>query len=267
MKTVIALSASILLFGGCSDDASADAHTGTGTGAGTTGTGVASTAASTSSAEATGTSSGATDTGTTVADTASGPADTGGSEATTADSSESSSEASTGDGLFPDGLECTSISLCSTYDADPSAPAFPDTPGGVLEDGLYRAVQGTSEPFGLAIAGDRYALIFEGLSTAFGDLEFDGVVMTQTQTTACSDNGVVELDPEQFDYVIWTDGTELFTYSGCDALDPKVCGSGTRYVRVDSLCEDLGSLSCERGGCECHTFTDEIPEDPGGCAF
>lgn len=263
MKTAIALSAFLLLLGGCSDDATADADTG----AGTSGTGVASTGPSATSSDVTSSTSGTADTGTTVVDTTGSSTETGSSEESTADTSESSSEGSTGGGFFPDGLECTSISLCSTYDADPSAPPFPDAPGGVLEDGLYRAVQGSSEPFGLAIAGDRYALIFEGLTTAFGDLEFDGVVMTQTQTAACSDNGVFELEPQAFDYVVWTNGTELFTYSGCDSLNPEVCGSGTRYVRVDSLCDDLGSLSCEGGACECHTFTDEIPEDPGGCAF
>jgi hypothetical protein len=265
MKTLIAWSVCLLLLAGCSDDASATAEAGTGTtGPDATSTGSAATG---TVPGVTQTSSGAADTGSTAADTSGSPTDTGASEDTTGASTESSSEASTGGDLFPDGLECMSVSLCSTYDADPSAPPFPDAPGGVLEDGLYRAVQGSSEPFGLAIAGDRYALIFEGLTTAFGDLTVEGVVMTQTQTAACSSNGLVELEPQPFDYVIWTDGNELFTYSGCDSLNPDACGSGTRYVRVDSLCEDLGSLSCEGGGCECHTFTDEMPEDPGGCAF
>lgn len=185
----------------------------------------------------------------------------------TTDAAESSSSSSGGDELFPDGLECTSVSLCSTYDADPSAPPFPDRPGGVLEDGLYRAVQGTSEPFGLAIAGDRYALIFENLNTSYGELSVSGTVMTQTQTNACSSNGVFDVEPPQtFDFAFWTDGTELFTYSGCDSLNPDVCGSGTRYVRVNALCEDLDSLGCD-GDCECHAFADEIPAMVDGCAF
>lgn len=205
---------------------------------------------------------------TTAADTSGGQTESAGSsDSTGAGMSSSSSETSAGTGFFPDVLECNSISLCSTYDADQSAPTFPKGAGGALEDGLYRAVQGTSEPFGLAISGDRYALIFEGLTASFGDLSINGETMTQVQTAVCSSNGVVELDPQSFDFVFWTQGDELFTYSGCPSLDPDVCGSGTRYVRVNSLCEDLGSLGCEGNDCECHTFADDIPKMPKGCGF
>lgn len=263
MKTAIALCASAVLVGGCSDDASpTPAEMGTGSSGGGTSTGSGATTIS----GGTVTSSGSTDTGTASMGTT-GLSTTGLTSETTDASTGTIADTSTGGGFFPDGLECTSISLCSTYDADPSAPPFPKAPGGTLEDGIYRAQQGSSEPFGLVIAGDRYALIFEGLTASYGDLSVSGVTMTQTQTAACSSNGVVEIEPQSFDFAFWTDGDELFTYSGCDSLNPDVCGSGTRYVRVESLCDDLESLSCEAGGCECHAFIDEIPEQPGGCNF
>jgi hypothetical protein len=257
--SALALSAVLL---GCSETEDPDT-----TASGTT---EATSGATEASSDTTGTTTGITETGTTAPESTGEQTTTSTStEASTGEESGTSTGGSTGTvgEFFPDGLECTSISLCSTYDADPSAPPFPVAPGGILQDGLYRAVQGSSEPYGLAIAGDRYALIFEGLTTSFGELSIVGSTMTQTQTSVCSSNGVVSIPPQEFEFAFWTDGVELFTYSGCDSLNPDVCGSGTRLVRVDSLCEDLGSLGCSGADCECHTFTDDIPAVPSDCAF
>ncbi|MFK7991578.1 MAG: hypothetical protein AB8I08_36515 [Sandaracinaceae bacterium] len=172
--------------------------------------------------------------------------------------------------LFPDGLSCTTLSLCSTYDADPSRVEPPDGTGGTLRDGLYRAVQGSSVPLGLAIWDGNYAFIFENLSVSFGEASVDGATLTLRQTTACAFGVETAVDFGTGDeFLYFADGDELYTYSGCDSLDPSQCGSGTRYERVGSLCDGLDRLSCEDGGCNCATFDDVIPERPAGgtCAF
>jgi hypothetical protein len=175
--------------------------------------------------------------------------------------------------LFPNGLSCETYSLCTTYKADPSRVPFPDAPGGTLEDGLYRAVQGTSIPYGLAIHDGKYSLVFENLSVAHGDIEvLEPGKVKWTHTTSCApaifnDNPALTMSYESY---YFADGDTLYTYSGCDSLDPENCGSPTKLVRVSSLCDDLDALSCDGGECNCATFDDgEIPERPAGgtCEF
>lgn len=171
--------------------------------------------------------------------------------------------------LFPDGLSCATLSLCSTYNADPSRVEPPEGTGGTLRDGLYRAVQGSSVPLGLAISDGNYAFIFENLSVSYGDASVSGSTLTLQQTTACGPGVEVPIDGTADEFLYFADGDTLYTYSGCPSLDPNQCGSGTRYERVGSLCEDLDALTCEDGDCNCVTFDDVIPERPAGgtCDF
>lgn len=171
--------------------------------------------------------------------------------------------------LFPEGLSCASLSLCSTYSADLARVEPPSGTGGTLRDGLYRAVQGSSLPLGLALWEGQYALIFENLSVAYGTASVAGATLTLQQTRACAFGVDSPIDGTADEFLYFADGDTLYTYSGCPSLDPSQCGSGTRYERVGSLCERLETLGCEDGGCNCATFEDVIPERPAGgtCDF
>lgn len=182
------------------------------------------------------------------------------------------SDADTGAGdLFPNGLLCPTLSLCSTFEADPSRVPFPETTGGTLRDGLYRAVQGTNIPYGLAISGGNYALIFENLSVSYGDIKVEGDTFITSRHTVCApdiENNDASLLLEDTTFFA-TDGIELITYSGCDSADPNQCSSPTRLVRVNSLCDGLDQLSCPSGDCQCETFTEGVipPRPENGCIF
>ncbi len=171
---------------------------------------------------------------------------------------------------FPNGLTCTTVSLCSTYSADPSRVPFPEKTGGTLVDGMYRAVQGSSVPYGLAISGNKFATVFENMTVSHGDFSIVGDTMLMKAHTFCGP-GTENDDPALgFEFVssFATDGNELITYSGCDSLNPENCASPTRLIRVKTLCDDLDALSCESGDCDCAVFDNTIPPRPEmGCKF
>ena len=175
--------------------------------------------------------------------------------------------------LFPNGLECPTVSMCSNFRADPSRVEFPgDTiEGGTLLDGMYRPVQGTSLAYVLVFAKGKWARVMPNLTVQYGDFELlENNQYRLIRHTTCANE---HLNDEAFlletDYYYQTDGNELLVFGGCGSASPSSCNSPVRLQRVDSLCEDLDNLVCEDGDCKCVPFSDSIPVYPedDSCAF
>ena len=177
-------------------------------------------------------------------------------------------EAQTLEELFGQELTCSSVSYCTNYRGNLDVVEMPAELGGIVRDGLYRAVKGANPPFGYAFYKGKYSLIRENVAVSHGSVEFENGIMERNPTVACTFEGEVEFSEQQqntaksfTEYAV--QGDTLFTRSVCGSPDPSQCSFPTMLVKVANMCENIETSECADERCACETFTDGvIPQGP-----
>jgi hypothetical protein len=175
--------------------------------------------------------------------------------------------------LFPNGLQCPTVSMCSTFEADPSRVPFPEgeISDGPLLEGMYRPVQGTSLAYLLTFSNGKWSRAMPNLTVQHGDYTITGPNQYSTvRHTTCA-NGAINEDAFilEEDYFFQLEGNELLVFGGCGSADLSQCNSPVRLIKVNSPCDNMDVQVCEDGDCKCVDFRDEIPARPDNdkCEF
>ena len=169
-------------------------------------------------------------------------------------------------------LTCDSLSFCTNYKINFENVEMPSRLGGVIEDGVYRVIEGTNVFYGLIIQESRFSYLWPDLTVTHGDIETQGDEILLSSHTFCGRNDSSDPFPgleETTRHTYAVDGRDLFLRGPCGP--PNGCPGATVFRKVDSLCENLSGYDCPDGGCACSQFVEEpVPESLSldtGCSF
>lgn len=153
------------------------------------------------------------------------------------------------------GLQCESMSLCSTFVPSSEAIELPTNSEGTISDGTYQVIKGGSLFYGLVIMDGRFSYLWNDLTVSHGEITLAGDSVTLTTTTTCNRNDPSPPSELELDtiYTFATIGDDLYLRGQCGP--PNGCPGATHFKKVASLCSDLSSYDCPDGRCNCEVFT------------
>ena len=170
--------------------------------------------------------------------------------------------------VVPTVLNCESVLMCDSHRLPRETVEIPSQQGGNIEDGIYKAVAGVTQPTAFIFQNGRYSSLSWNLLVGNGTFETNGDFLTTNLETACSPNsepgGNTLASPIPTNYRYSSIGGDLYVQAEC--FGPR-CDPVIQFERVTSLCSEatLRSEECTLSSCSCHQLVGQaIPERATG---
>ena len=171
--------------------------------------------------------------------------------------------------IVPAILNCESVLMCDSYRLPSETVTMPSQQGGFIEDGIYKAVAGVTQPLAFIFQNGRYSSLSWNLVVGNGNFETNGDFLTTNLETACSPSsdpgGNSNFDPIPTNYRYSILGDDLYLQAEC--FGPR-CDPVIQFRQVTSLCspETLRSEECNISSCSCHQLVGQqgIPNRADG---
>lgn len=167
--------------------------------------------------------------------------------------------------VLPETLSCESVIMCDSHRLVKEEVTMPSENGGVIKEGIYKAVGGVTLPYAVVFKNGRYSNLSWNLLVGHGTYSTEGDFLTTNLEIACSPNsepgGNPLAVPVPTKYRYTARGDELFLLAECKGAR---CDPTIRLMHVDSLCSEdvLSSEECTLESCSCHELVGQsMPND------
>lgn len=158
---------------------------------------------------------------------------------------------------FASEFSCQAVSWCTNWQPERLgvlADDLPQSPSGILNDGIYRLEEGGFSALTYLFKGNEYIEISPNYNNVSGTFSLSGNQIMLRANRTCSDGGEFDLQSDQQkDFV--ANGDEFYFLGSCEAE----CTPNQKFVRVDNLCSASDNFRCLGDDCVCDVQEESIP--------